>query len=177
MKYVALLRGINVGGNSLIKMSELKIAFEKLSFENVITYINSGNVIFESDDSPAKIKSDIEKSLIKNFKLEIKIMLRSHKEIKNTLNNVPSDWKNKKDLRCYIAFVRDPSTPADVISETTLREGIDAIKEGPGVVYMTTKLSGITKSGFSKLASKKIYKEITIRNYTTAEKLLSLMEK
>lgn len=176
MKYVALLRGINIGGNSIVKMSELKLALEELSFKNVSTYINSGNVIFESDDNTEKIKNDIEKQLLKKFKLAIRIVLVSQTQLKKILDNAPTDWKTKKDLRCYIAFFRDSSTPADVIKEITLREGVDSAKEGDNVVYMTTKLSGITKSGFSKLASKKIYKEITIRNYTTASKIFSLMK-
>ena len=51
MKYVALLRGINVGGNNRVPMAELKLCFEKMGFNNVVTYINSGNVIFESNQT------------------------------------------------------------------------------------------------------------------------------
>jgi uncharacterized protein (DUF1697 family) len=63
------------------------------------------------------------------------------------------------------------------LKEITLNEGVDFIAVGIGVLYMSTKLSGITKSRFSKLAGKKIYKDITIRNYNTTQKLLELMEK
>lgn len=176
MKYVALLRGINVGGNAMIKMVDLASAFEKSGYKNVKTYINSGNVIFESDKTNAQsIRNNLEEVLSVTFKLSLRIFVISHDQLKKVLEDVPSDWKKKNDIRCYIAFVLEPKTEKDVLQEIELHEGLDFASSGPGVVYMTTLLSGLIKSKFSKLAGKKIYKDITIRNYTTCQKLLSLM--
>ena len=175
MKYVAFLRGINVGGNSLIKMSALKEAVERAGFENVATYIASGNVIFESDMPADTIRDRLEKNLSKVFKLNLKIVLRSQTQLKKALAEVPEVW-GKEKLRCYMAFVREPIAAEDVLKEIQLKEEVDSVKVGPGVVYMTTKLEGITKSGFTKLAGKKIYKEITIRTYNTAQKIFELMK-
>ena len=82
----------------------------------------------------------------------------------------------KNDLRCYIAFVREPITSNDVLKEIETKESVDFVKAGQAVVYMSTKLAGLTKSRFTKLAGKKISKDITIRNYTTVQKLLALTE-
>ncbi len=174
MRYVALLRGINVGGNSLVKMSDLKKAFENLGFENVSTYINSGNVIFDSDDSLTKINEKIDRKLSKIFNFDLTTVVISKKSLEKTTENIPAEWKKSKDLRCYIAFVKEPISEQEVLSKIRLKDGVDSVATYRGVLYMTTKLSGITKSGFSKLARQKIYKHITIRNYNTVKKLLEL---
>lgn len=173
MKYVALIRGINVGGKSIVKMVDLKSAFEKIGFKNVSTYINSGNVLFESDK---KIDfTEIEKQLSKIFKFEMRVVVISIEKLDQILKNVPNEWKNKNDLRCYVAFLRGSTSAKEVLDEIDLKDGVDSIKHGEGVLYMSTKLFGLTKSGFPKLIQKTIYKEITIRNYNTVKKLEELI--
>jgi uncharacterized protein (DUF1697 family) len=177
MKYVALLRGINVGGNNLIKMTDLKRSFENCGFEEVITYIQSGNVIFKFDEIDiSSIDKKIKTSLLKDFNYNLPVIIKNHIQMKIILADVPSEWKNSNDLRCYIAFAMDNSLITAILSEIKLKEGIDFLKTGEGVLYMSTVLSGITKSAFSKLLSSKIYKEITIRNFNTSRKLLELMD-
>jgi uncharacterized protein (DUF1697 family) len=177
MKYVALLRGINVGGNSLIKMSELKFAFEQSGCMNVLTYINSGNVIFESDKKGEKLTEILEKDLPKTFDMNLRLVILSEKEMEEVIANIPDEWKKEIDLRKYVAFVKDPVQPNEAIKEFDIKEGIDSVKEGKHVIYMSTKLEGITKSKFSKLAGKKIYKDITIRNFNTVEKITGIIQK
>lgn len=177
MKYAAFIRGINVGGNGIVRMIELRKAFEKLGHTDVATYINSGNVIFESDDKPIDIRYKLEKELSREFNLNIRMVIRSKNELVKTLKNMPTEWTGAKDLRRYIAFVREPVTEDGVLKEIKPRKDVDSVKTGAGVLYLSTKLSGLTKSGFTKLAGTKIYKEITIRNYTTVLKVLDLMEK
>lgn len=177
MKYVALLRGINVGGNSMVKMSELKTAFEKAEYTNVITYINSGNVIFETDKHEIqKITSHIEKILKQTF-FSIKVVILSESQLGKVLDEVPDTWRREDDLRCYISFLRDSLKPSEVISQMKLNQTVDSAKIGQHVVYMSTKLSGLTKSGFTKLVGTKVYKEMTMRNYTTVQKIFEQMNK
>ncbi len=177
MKYVALLRGINVGGNSIIKMVDLKECFEKCGFKNVSTFIQSGNVIFESEmTNVQEITKKLEENLLKTFDIPIRVIVLSSTQLQKVLSGVPDEW-NKDDLRCYIAFVKSPVTSKDVLKEVQLNKDVDFIKTGQGVLYMSTKLSGLTQSGFSKLSRKKIYQDITIRNYTTTQKIFNLMKK
>ncbi len=177
MKYVALLRGINVGGNNLIKMISLKETFEKNGCTNVVTYINSGNVIFEVDEKNSeKLTRQLEDMLTKTFRYKARIILKSFEQIKQIISNVPSIWKTGNDLRCYISFLMDPVTATDAAKEVEIKEGVDSLKVGLGVLYMTTVMEKRTQSAFSKLMAKKIYQNMTIRNYTTTLKLLALME-
>lgn len=177
IKYVALLRGINVGGNSIIKMAALKICFEKCGYKNVKTFIQSGNVIFESDEKSAeKIVQKLESNIVKTFNVQSRVVLRTIRQIKKVVGEIPAEWKKQKNLRCYVAFIKEPMTAAEASKEVELKKGVDFMKVGDGVLYLTSIFSQRTKSSFTKLASKKIYKEMTIRNYNTTQKLLKLME-
>jgi uncharacterized protein (DUF1697 family) len=176
-KYVALLRGINVGGNNIIKMLDLKSCFEKGGYANVITYIQSGNVIFESEEtSLLKLEKAIENVLSKTFNYESTVMVRSYAQMKRILADIPKEWKNENEFRCYVAFIKDENTVKEIADQIEVKEHVDSIKKGKGALYMTTVLKDATKSAFNKLASKKIYKEMTIRNYNTTRKIALLME-
>lgn len=178
MKYVALLRGINVGGNSLVKMSELKNIFETFRLTNVTTYINSGNVIFETkEQDQTELGEKLEKLIAEKCKVNSRTLIKSEKEIKKILKEIPQEWNNPQELRCYIGFLFNTTTTAEAVKEIELREKVDFLRIGTDVLYMTTVMNERTKSKFNKLASKKIYKEMTIRNLNTTRKILDLMEK
>ena len=177
MKYVALLRGINVGGNNIIKMLDLKQVFEKAGYTKVGTLIQSGNVVFESkNEDKQEITTHLEAVLSKAFHYTAKLVIRSHKEFKKIIAEVPNDWKHDTDLRCYILFVKEPVTEKDVEKEIEIKEGIDFFSTGVGVVYMSTKMEGLTKSKFAKFIGKKVYKDVTIRNFKTSRMILEIME-
>lgn len=178
MKYVALLRGINVGGNTLIKMADLKAAVEKAGFTNVMTYIASGNLLFETKETgAAAIEKILEQVIHQTFHLPVRVVVLNDKQYKKVLDDVPESWKTRGDIRCYIAFLKRPTTAAQVMKEVQPKEGIDVITPGTGAVYMATLLSGLTKSGINKIIGKKIYQDMTMRNYNTSKKLLELLEK
>jgi uncharacterized protein (DUF1697 family) len=158
-------------------MSDLKACFEKVGFTNVVTFIQSGNVIFESNENNTlKLRSKIEKTLSKNFSYTSVIVLFSQTQYERILKNVPSDWKKRNDIRCYIAFVREPVRVTQVMKAISLKHGIDFISPGPQAIYMTTLMSGLTKSGFTKFIGTKVYKEVTMRNYRSSQKILALVK-
>src|ERR1041385_8939792 len=87
--FVALLRGVNVGGNNMISMSSLKKSFEALGFDDVVTYINSGNIIFKSKEADArKLESKIEKTLVRDYELDSKVVLRSLSEMEHIVKSL-----------------------------------------------------------------------------------------
>src|SRR3989344_9303182 len=142
-KFVAFLRGINVGGKNIIKMADLKACFEKNNFQNISTFIQSGNVLFESDPKNIQeLENTLEKILSKQFSYKSTILVRSESQINDVVENVPKNWKSRKDLRCYIAFIKEPVTSEQVLKEVVVKEGIDFVKAGPDVLYMSTLLSG-----------------------------------
>jgi len=111
MKYAAFLRGINVGGHNKIKMESLRETFAALGFENVKTYINSGNVIFEtSETDDNKLVAEIEKAIEAEFSLKIKVMVRTMAEIEDIIKNNPfaGQFENDKDL--HVLFTGEELT-------------------------------------------------------------------
>jgi uncharacterized protein (DUF1697 family) len=175
-KYLALLRGINVGGNNIIKMTALQAVVEKGGYTKVSTFIQSGNVIFESEEEVQNIVEKLEQTLSKAFYYQSRVVVVSYDQLKEIMLDIPDEWESRIDLRCYLAFVKEPVTVKEVLAEVKLREGIDSVKVGKGVLYLSTILSGLTKSGFAKLIGTKIYKNITIRNHHTIQKILIKME-
>jgi len=177
MRYVALLRGINVGGNNKINMAELKTAVEKAGYTNVVTLIQSGNVIFDSNTKDQeKIAVHLEQVILKTFKVTSRVVIRSLPQMKKVLAGVPTAWA-KDDIRKYVAFIKEPVTAAMVAKEIPVREGVDILDVGDGVLYMATKMDGLTKSGYTKIVGTKIYQDMTLRNFNTTQKILAVMEK
>ena len=177
MKYVALLRGINVGGRNIIRMGALKVCFERQGLRSVATFIQSGNVIFESDERNAeKLTTQIEGALSKMFDYDARVVLRSHAQLKAVVAGVPKAWKTRTDLRCNIAFLRGPVTARHALAQVDVEPQVDAVQGGKGVLYLSTLMSGLKKSRFPKVIGKSIYRHMTIRNYNTCRRLLALME-
>ena len=175
MKYVGLLRGINVGGNNIIKMVDLRQVFGESGFMAVKTYLQSGNVLFESEMSDInQVTEVIREHLFKTFKYKDRVIVKTCEQLQIIVSGIPSNWQQTNDLRQYIAFIRDPVPVRDVIREIKPKEGVDFLQAGEGVVYLATLLSGLTKSGFTKLAGHAVYKDISIRNFTTVQKLARL---
>ena len=107
-KYIAFLRGINVGGHHKVPMAELRIELEKLNLENVITILNSGNIIFDaSTDNLTKLEKTISGHLEKLFGFPVPTIIRRSESISDLLNNNPfKDVKLTKDIRLYVSFLK-----------------------------------------------------------------------
>jgi uncharacterized protein (DUF1697 family) len=178
MKYVALLRGINVGGKNLIKMVELKECFEKMGLENVSTYIASGNVIFESPETDlAKLTERIEKTVSKQFNYKSCVVVVSHEELKHAVEKAPKGFGTEpKKYRYDVIFLRAPMTVGEAMKSVEMREGVDEVWQGKDVLYFSRVAAKAVYSKLPKLASMPAYKSMTIRNWNTTTKLLALME-
>ena len=112
IRYIALLRGINVSGQKIIKMEVLKKLFELLKFKNVRTYIQSGNVIFDSTEKePDLLTEKIENHLKKSFSYEVTVMIRTSAEIEKVISQNPfSKIKLDKDYNLYVTFLSEEPT-------------------------------------------------------------------
>ena len=89
-RYVALLRGINISGKNKISMIELKQCFERLDYTEVKTYLNSGNVIFSSDETDiTKITTQIEEMIKNQFRLDIPVFITSKENLEDILHHAP----------------------------------------------------------------------------------------
>ena len=178
-KYLALLRGINVGGNNIIKMVDLKKCFETMGFSDVVTYIQSGNVIFSSEEkSQSKLITTIEECLSKKFNYKSKVVIITDKHLEKTVQKAPKGFGSKPDEYRYDAiFLKEPLTAKEAVKDIRLREGVDNLNAGDGVLYFSRLISLAGKSYLSKVVALPIYKNMTIRNWNTTSKLLVLMQK
>ena len=178
-QYLALLRGINVGGNNIIKMVDLKACFETMGFIDVITFIQSGNVIFKSDEQDkVKLTNKIEKVLSDSFKYKSKIVLITHNQLQLVIEKAPLEFGLKpEEYRYDVIFLKEPLTPEEAMKNVKIRVGVDNAYSGVDVLYFSRLISKAGQSYLTKIISLPIYKNMTIRNWNTTTKLLGLMIK
>jgi len=176
--YAALLRGINVGGSNVIRMDDLKKAFEELKFSDVKTYIASGNVIFGSGETDKiKLTCLIEKKLLEKFGAVIPLVIVGFKEFKRIIGQAPEGFgKESKTRRYDLWFLKEPLSAKEVLQLVKPKEGVDTITGGSGVVYASRLISLAGKSRLIRVNKLPIYQLITVRSWNTGVKLLRLME-
>jgi uncharacterized protein (DUF1697 family) len=179
MKYVALLRGINVGGKNLIKMSDLKACFEKQGHEAVSTYIQSGNVLFASKKSGAlELCKRIETTLEKTFDYGASVVLVSEKQLTEVVRRAPKGFGSEPAKYRYdVLFLKPPLTAAAAMKSIKTRDGVDQAFSGSGVLYFSRLIAKATQSQLSRIVGTPIYKSLTIRNWNTTTTLFRLLTK
>jgi uncharacterized protein (DUF1697 family) len=177
-KYIAFLRAINVGGR-VVKMEALAGLFNELKFKNVKTFIQSGNVIFEtSGNDIAAIGNKIEKKLKESLGYEVKTILKGTAELNNIIKANPfKDYKVDKDTKNYIAFLSiKPGKEAKSILES-FNTGNDSYILNKTEVYCLVHKDQKNSSYFSILnLEKKLGVPFTTRNITTINKINSMLK-
>jgi uncharacterized protein (DUF1697 family) len=177
--YLALLRGINVGGKNIIKMADLKACFEGMNFSDVATYIQSSNVLFRSTEKDKlKLAKQIEKNLSETFNYSSLVVIVPHQELQKIVESAPKGFGSEPDKYRYdVVFLKEPLTPAEVMKQVSLKEGVDQAHAGKFAFYFSRLTSRAVQSRLNRIASLPIYQHMTIRNWNTTTKLLALMDK
>lgn len=177
-KYIALLRGINVGGKNKIAMPELKKLFEDIGYKDVVTYINSGNVIFSSpEEEEANIRKDCESEIVEKFQLDILVTIISAKDLSKALQNAPSWWDKDSEAKHNAIFVIPPATATQIIEQVGIEKPeYEQISYYGQVIFWSAPIQTFSKTRWSKIVGKPAYHSITIRNANTTKKLLQLLE-
>lgn len=176
--FVALLRGVNVGGNNMISMKALKQSFESLGYPHVSTYINSGNIIFTSDQTDArKLETEIEAMLVREYQLESKVVVRTLDEMAKLVKSLPPGWSQESDWRYNVIFLRHTIDSKKVLGELPAKSEIEEVVYRPGTLLWSAQVSALARSNMVKLSSRKLYREMTVRNLNTTKKLYELMKK
>ncbi len=178
MKYVALLRGINISGKNKISMAELKKIFEENGYKNVKTLLNSGNVIFDFDAvNTQSLMSDISKIIKNKFGFNIPVFVLTATELKEVLSNHPC-WWNTPDKNIYnnLIFIIPPTTYKDIfdcIGNPSV--DIDQVENYKNYIFWSFDLKNYRKSNWwVKTASVSFKDQITIRTANTMYKILAL---
>lgn len=172
MIYIALFRGINVGGNNKVEMKKLKSLLERTGFENVVTYINSGNVIFKKSGggSEAELARIIEQAVKDEFQLDLKIVVINSNHLDAICREIPADWVKNDEMRTDVLFLWEKYDYPGVLDIIKYKE-VDNVKYVPGALVWNVREKDYTKSNMVKLVGTDLYRHITIRNVNTVRKL------
>jgi uncharacterized protein (DUF1697 family) len=176
MKYIVLLRKINAGKENRIDMKSLKQLFESPGYDSVATYINSGNVIFNSQKEMKILEKEIDEKLIEHFKHKIQFILKSQDEIKKIADSIPKAWLNDNDQRTDVAYLFEEIDKPNSIDELPMKMDFIEIKYVKGAIIWHLKRENLNKSQLNKLISHQHYQFMTIRNVNTARYLASLKD-
>ncbi len=179
--YIALLRGINVGGKNKISMPLLKSAFEELGFQNPHTYINSGNVLFSSELlHKAEIITLCKSIIMQKFALDIPVCIITSDELTEALSNAPDWWDACSDdaMVHQAIFLIPPVTVDEVYSAVgEAKSNFEKVGHYNNVIFWSAAKATFNKTRWCKISSTAVYNKVTIRNANTSKKLLALCSK
>jgi uncharacterized protein (DUF1697 family) len=177
MRYVALLRGVNVGGHNKVEMAVLKAVFESAGMESVTTYINSGNVIFTSaEDDGAQLTTILEVAIAARFGFPVDLLLLDAGRATAIATAIPDTWTNDDFQRCDVLYLwREVDEPA-IVDRLGLDPDIEDVLYTPGAAIRRVDRANATKSKLTKFLGTPLYKRMTIRNCNTARRLRELLE-
>lgn len=151
MIYIALLRGINVGGKNKVDMKLLKTTFEHVGMNDVVTYINTGNIIFRSNThDKTELSRTLEEAILADFALAIKVVVRSYADIQTVIQALPDSWANNDVMKSDVLFLWDEIDNESVMDKLALRQDIDRVKYVPGAILWSIDRENANKSGMKK---------------------------
>lgn len=177
--YVVLLRGVNVGGKNKVSMAALKACLEKLGYEDVSTFIASGNVLLKSKKSPKAVQQEIERVLPKTFKLDselIKVLVLTRAQLQTVITKKPKGFGSQPAKYHNDAIFTMDTTVSEAIKVFSPKEGVDTIWPGKGVIYSQRLSAKRTQSRLGKIVGTQAYKCMTIRSWNTTTKLFELLK-
>jgi uncharacterized protein (DUF1697 family) len=175
MTYVAFLRGVNVGGKSIVSMAAIKAALVALGLSDVRTYLNSGNVIFSTRASDApKLTARIEKALEQHTGMPIKVLVMDHRALKSVVDAIPPNWVDDKTMRTYVLLLWKELDDRRILDTLPIKVGIDELKYTPGAVVWRVDRDNVGRSQMNRIVGTPLYKKITIRSANTVRKLNEL---
>lgn len=160
-------------------MTDLKACFEANKLENVATYIQSGNILFETaeTDSPKLVKK-LERALSKTFSpYPARIVLCSHAKLRQIVRKAPKDFGTRPEKYRYdVIYLRGPLTASEAMKHVSTKPGVDSAFVGPDVLYFSRLIAKASSSHLTRIMASPVYQEMTIRNWNTTTKILALMD-
>ena len=171
MLYVALLRGVNVGGTHRVEMKRLKTLFESLDYRDVETYINSGNILFDAGASIAVVERTLAESIQKEFGFPVPTLVKSRRELQRIARVVPETWLNDKEQKTDVAYLFPAIDTPDIINDLPVKKEYVDVRYTRGALYWNVDRKNLGKSNLSKVAAHPHYRQMTVRNVNTCRYL------
>lgn len=176
-RYVALLRGINVGGKNPLPMAVLRKVMEDGGYEAVRTYIASGNVLFETDRPAKGLEAHIEGLLEAELQVPLVVVVRSERQLRATVKGAPKGFGTEPGkYHSDAVFLKAPLTPAKAMQVVEKKEGVDDAWTGSGVIYFRRLSAKRTASRMGRMVGTPAYQLMTIRSWQTVMKLVALLD-
>ena len=174
--FLALLRGINVGGKNVIAKDDLRRCFEGLGFTDVRTYIQSGNILFRSSETRVReLTTALETGLSDRFSYKAQAVVLSHKRYTSAVQAAPNEWGHNESQKHNALFALGGLTPRSVLAQLPPPEtDIEFVTSGPGVIFWSASKAHLSKTTMMKLPKAAVYKRMTVRNHNTVFKLLEM---
>lgn len=174
--FLALLRGINVGGRNLISKQDLTRCFGDLGFSDVQTYIQSGNILFQSERrSVRQLTKTIEAELSSRFSYEARACVLSRRDFQKAVSAAPDGWGADASQKHYAMFILSTTTPERVLAQLPApRPDIETVTIGPGVIFWSASKALQSRATVMKISSSSVYQEMTVRNQNTVFRLLQM---
>jgi uncharacterized protein (DUF1697 family) len=176
--HVVLIRGINVGGKNPVPMARLREALVERGYGAVSTYIQSGNVVLAAPGTSEAVVADaVERLLSDEFGVATVVVTVSAATMRRAIASAPERFGSEPDVYHYdVAFLRPDVSSADALAACGVREGVDTVWAGDGVVYFRRLSALRTKSRMSTIMSSPLYKVMTIRNWRTSTTLVTMLD-
>lgn len=177
-KYIAFIRGINVGGHNKVPMAELKNHLEHNGFENVVTYINSGNVLVSSTHTDvAEVKVQFEAIILEAFELKISVMIISLQDLSTALNHAPAWWDVDETAKHNAIFILPPVDVQTVYREICdIKLPSEKVDIYGRVIFWSVPIEDYSAASLSKVVRAKTLEKITVRNAKTTKKMLMIAQ-
>ncbi len=179
MKYVILLRGVNVGGHRRVSKTDFKAVLESLGLTDVLVYINSGNAIFSSKTVPNASK--VQTALEEYFGFEVPAIILSGKKVQAIAKAIPLDWTNdaprpdKTGQKSDVLYLFDEINKPSVLEKLGYNPKIETMHYVDGAVLANISRQNQSKGSLQKAIGTKLYSNMTVRNINTARKLAELV--
>lgn len=171
---IGILRGINVGGKRKILMADLKSMCEELGLKKVTTYIQSGNLIFNSDKPNSELENELEKAITEKYGFDVPVIVRTQKELENSINNNPFFEKDADIKQLHLTFLKKKPSKENIEKALTFNYKLDKFKIDNKNVFIFCA----GKYHESKLTNNFFEKQLkvgaTTRNWKTVMKLSEL---
>jgi uncharacterized protein (DUF1697 family) len=176
MTYVAFLRGINVGGKNAVGMVALKTRLERLGLEDIVTYINSGNIVFRASDADARdLERRIDRVLARDFGVPGKTVVRTHAEMARLVRKIARTWRFHPAWRYNVMFLRHTIDSPNVLDGIEPKPDIERVTYCPGTLLWSARVNALTRTAMLKLIGRPIYQDMTVRSVNTTRKVFELM--
>jgi uncharacterized protein (DUF1697 family) len=177
MRHIALIRGINVGGNNKVPMAELRKLLTDKGFTDVQSYIASGNIILSSDTlDPGDIGGRCRDLLRESFSVETRVLVIPQERFLSITSAVPPDWTNDSKQKSDVLFLFPEDDTPDILATLSPREGVDNATYVPGAVIWNIHRTDQTRSQLNRIVGTRTYRNLTIRNVNTVRKLEQMVK-